>query len=216
MDRRLAQYVLGHPQGWNLLVKPARPQRGFTLVEIFIAIAIVSMLILLAAPSTANWIQNTRLRSAAEAISRGLQTARVEAMKRNTVVAFNLTDTNSSAFTVCLYDPVNNICQTATGSVLLQRDASEDGSATKVGVDTTLSDPTVAITGGTNVPGTTAFDWYGRLAATAPNQVMRIDVRNPTLAPNDERRLVIFINQTGQIRVCDPRLSKAVNPQGCQ
>jgi hypothetical protein len=27
---------------------------------------------------------------------------------------------------------------------------------------------------------------------------------------------VVFINQGGQIRVCDPRLSIAVNPQGCQ
>jgi type IV fimbrial biogenesis protein FimT len=69
---------------------------------------------------------------------------------------------------------------------------------------------------GTNVPGGTAFDYYGRLAVTAPNNVMRIDVRNPTLAAADERRLVIFINQGGQVRVCDPKLALATNPQGCQ
>ena len=191
-------------------------QRGFTLIEIFIALAIVSALILLVAPSTATWIQNTRLRGAAESIARGLQTARVEAMKRNTIVAFNLTDANSSAFTVCLYDPVANACQTASTAILMTRAASEDSSITKVGTDTALSDPTIAIPGGTNVPGSTAFDYYGRLATTAPNNVMRIDVRNPSISQTDERRLVIFINQSGQIRVCDPRLSQAVNPQGCQ
>ncbi|HST00547.1 MAG TPA: prepilin-type N-terminal cleavage/methylation domain-containing protein, partial [Usitatibacter sp.] len=92
-------------------MSPIRGSRGFTLVEIFIALAIVAMLLMLVAPSMGTWIQNTRLRSAAEALSRGLQTARVEAMKRNAIVAFNLTDVNSTAFTVCMYDVVNDICQ---------------------------------------------------------------------------------------------------------
>ena len=199
-----------------MLVSPIRGSRGFTLVEIFIALAIVAMLLMLVAPSMGTWIQNTRLRSAAEALSRGLQTARIEAMKRNALVAFNLTDVNSTAFTVCLYDPVNNVCQAGANNILMQRDASEDASTAKVGTDTALSDPTTALAPGTNVPSTAAFDSYGRLAATAPNNIMRLDVRNPAVNNTDERRLVIFINQSGQIRVCDPRLSKAVNPQGCQ
>jgi type IV fimbrial biogenesis protein FimT len=199
-----------------VLVSPIRGSRGFTLVEIFIALAIVAMLLMLVAPSMGTWIQNTRLRSAAEALSRGLQTARVEAMKRNTIVAFNLTDVNSTAFTVCLYDVVNDICQAGASNILMQKDASEDASTAKAGTDTALSDPTTALAAGTNVPSRAAFDSYGRLATTAPNNIMRIDVRNPVVAATDERRLVIFINQSGQIRVCDPRLSKAVNPQGCQ
>jgi len=199
-----------------VLVSPIGRNRGFTLVEIFIAIAIVAMLMMLVAPSMGTWIQNTRLRSAAEALSRGLQTARVEAMKRNAVVAFNLTDAASSAFTVCLYDAVNNTCLAGAGNILMQKDASEDAGTAKVGTDTALSDPTAALAVGANVPSTAAFDSYGRLATTAPNNIMRIDVRNPVLSTADERRLVIFINTSGQIRVCDPRLSKAVNPQGCQ
>ena len=181
-----------------------------------IALTIVAMLMVLVAPSSAIWIQNTRLRSAAESVARGLQLARIEAMKRNTVVYFQMTDVNSSAWQVCLYDAVNNVCFAAAGSVLAQRDASEDNSTTKLGADTILSNPAAALAPGNNLPGGTAFDYYGRLAATAPNNVMRIDVRNPTLAAADERRLVIFINQGGQTRVCDPQLSLAINPQGCQ
>lgn len=199
-----------------MLLTPAGRNRGFTLVEIFISLAIVAMLMMLVAPSMGTWIQNTRLRSAAEAVSRGLQTARVEAMKRNTTVAFNLTDTNSTAFTVCLYDAVNNVCQAGATNILMQRDATEDDSTAKVGTDTVLSDPVTPIAAGTNVPSSSAFDPLGRLAVTAPNNVMRIDVRNPKLSTANERRLVIFINTSGQIRVCDPQLSKAVNPQGCQ
>jgi type IV fimbrial biogenesis protein FimT len=187
--------------------------RGFNLVEVMVALAIVAMLIAFVAPSSAIWIQNTRLRSTAESVARGLQTARLEAMKRNTVVYFQMTDVNSSAWRVCLYDAVNNVC---FATVISQRDASEDNSTTKLGADTTQSNPTTALAPGTNLPGGTAFDYYGRLAATAPNNVMRIDVRNPTLAAADERRMVIFISQSGQTRMCDPKLALATNPQGCQ
>jgi type IV fimbrial biogenesis protein FimT len=192
------------------------PARGFTIIEVMIALAIVAMLLMFVGPSSAVWIQNTKLRSAAESVAHGLQMARIEAMKRNTVVNFQMTDANSSAWQVCLYDAINNVCFATPGAILAQRDASEDGSATKLGADTTLSDPTNGLLPGLNVPGGTAFDYYGRLAATAPNNVMRIDVRNLALAAAEERRLVVFINQGGQIRVCDPRLSIAVNPQGCQ
>jgi hypothetical protein len=60
-----------------------------------------------------------------------------------------------------------------------------------------------------------AFDPFGRLAATAPNNFVRVDVRNPIMDPNFERRLVILIAVGGQIRMCDPLLPKATNPQGC-
>jgi type IV fimbrial biogenesis protein FimT len=199
-----------------VFLSPAARMRGFTIVEILVAIAIVAMLMLLVAPSSATWIQNTRLRSAAESVARGLQMARIEAMKRNAQVAFRMTDPASSAYMVCIYDPVADLCSTAAGAVLAQRDASEDGSVAKLGADTTLSDPTVALAPGVNIPSVTVFDWYGRLAAAAPVNMMRIDVRNPILSTADERRMVIFINQGGQIRVCDPQLSKATNPQGCQ
>ena len=194
---------------------PRNMPRGFNLVEVMVALAIVAMLMMFVAPSSAIWIQNTRLRSTAESVARGLQMARLEAMKRNTTVAFYMTDPNSSAWAVCLYDVVNDVCQ-AGQPLLAQRDASEDNSITKLGADTTLSNPATALAPGNNVPSRTGFDFYGRMSTTVLNPMMRIDVRNPTLAAADERRLVIFINQGGQIRVCDPQLSHAINPQGCQ
>jgi type IV fimbrial biogenesis protein FimT len=190
--------------------------RGFTIIEVMIAIAIVAMLMVLVAPSTAAWIQNTKLRSAAESVASGLQLARIEAMKRNTFVSFQMTDPNSSAWQVCVYDAINNICSAAAGAVLGQRDASEDSATATLGTATTLSNPTTALASGTNLPSSTTFDSFGRLAATAPNNVMRVDVRNTKLAAADERRLVLFINLGGQIRMCDPKLSLATNPQACQ
>ena len=185
------------------------------MVEIVVALAIIAMLMALAAPSSAIWIQNTRLRSAAESVSTGLQMARVEALKRNTLVSFQMTDASSTAWTVCLYDALADACSAAAGAVLASRSASEDASTTTLGTDTVLSDTSIAIPGGTNVPAATTFDSFGRLATTAPNNAMRVDVRNGMLSFADERRMVILINLGGQVRMCDPKLTKATNPQGC-
>ncbi|HUL56972.1 MAG TPA: GspH/FimT family pseudopilin [Usitatibacter sp.] len=189
--------------------------RGFTLVEVFVSLAIVAMLLLFAAPNVATWIQNTRLRSAAESVASCLQNARLEAMKRNTYVACMMTDPASSAWQVCVYDPVNLACQAAT-PIILQRYASEDAGITSLGVDTTASNSSVALAPGNNMPGQAVFDSFGRLPSTFANQVMRIDTRNASILQSDERRLVIYINVGGQIRMCDPKLSKATNPMGCQ
>jgi len=191
-------------------------QRGFSIIEVLIAIGIVAMLMLFAAPSAATWIQNTRLRSAAESVVTCLSTARLEAIKRNTIVSCQMTDAASSAWTVCLYDPINNICQTTTGAVISSRDKSEDNGITGLGTATTMSASTTALGVGTNMPSAATFDSFGRLASTAPNNVMRVDVRNPQVAAADERRLVIYITLGGQIHMCDPKVSKASNPMGCQ
>jgi type IV fimbrial biogenesis protein FimT len=194
-----------------------RDERGFTIVEVLIAIAIVAMLLLFAAPSAATWIQNTRLRNAAESVVTCLTTARLEAIKRNTFVSCQMTDAASSAWTVCLYDPINNICQTGTSAVLVTRSSAEDNATTGLGVDTSLSASTTALAVGANMPGSSTFDSFGRLASTAPNNAMRVDIRNPSITPaTDERRLVVYVTLGGQIHMCDPKLSKATNPMGCQ
>ncbi|HEY2627643.1 MAG TPA: GspH/FimT family pseudopilin [Usitatibacter sp.] len=192
----------------------AVPQRGFSIIELLIAISIVAMLLLFAAPSASTWIQNTRLRSSAESVVSCLTTARLEAIKRNTNVSCQMTDASSSAWNVCLYDAVNNVCFTAAGSVLAQRDATEDNGITTFGLDTTASASSSALGSGLHVPGSATFNSFGRLATGATN-TMRVDVRNTKLASADERRLVIYITLGGQIHMCDPKLSYPTSPQAC-
>jgi type IV fimbrial biogenesis protein FimT len=186
-----------------------------SIIEIVVTLAILGILMALVAPSAGVWIQNTQLRNAAESVLTGMQTARLEALKRNRPVSFRLTDAASTAWEICIYDPVADACSAAPDAVLSSKSASEASFNALLGADTALSDTTVAIAGGTGVPGSTTFDPFGRLASTAPNNVMRVDVRNPTMAAADERRLVILVNLGGQIRMCDPKLVFATNPQGC-
>ena len=194
----------------------AAAQRGMSIIEIVITIAIVGLLLALAAPSAATWIQNTQLRNAADSVLSGLQLARVEAIKRNAIVSFQMTDANSTAWTVCVFDVVGNVCSALPNSQIASRAASEGSPNARLGADfLPVSDTTVAIDPGTSIPSSATFDTFGRLATTAPNNVRRIDVRNTQVNANEERRLVILINVGGQVRMCDPKLTLANNPQGC-
>ena len=50
-------------------------ERGFSLVELMVTVAVLSLLMTLAVPSFNEWIQNGRIRTAAESIQNGLQVA---------------------------------------------------------------------------------------------------------------------------------------------
>ena len=55
------------------MLKAAHNQYGVSLLELMIAIAIGSVLLMLGIPSFKSWIQNTQTRTAAESILNGLQ-----------------------------------------------------------------------------------------------------------------------------------------------
>jgi type IV fimbrial biogenesis protein FimT len=196
-----------------VLIQRSR-QLGVSIIEIMIGVSIVGILLALAAPSATAWIQNAQLRNAAESILRGVQQARIEALKRNTNVGFMLTDTASTAWRICLYDPINNVCFAAQPD-LYNKSASEGSPNATAGAQTVLTVTTTALATGAGLPASVVFDPFGRLAATAPNNIVRVDVRNTTLAATVERRLVILITVGGQVRMCDPNLPLATNPQGC-
>lgn len=198
------------------MLKPRSVQRGMSIIEIVIALAIMGIVMALVGPSAGTWIQNTQLRNAAESVLNGVQTARLEALKRNRPVSFRVADANSTAWDVCLYDSAADACAAGPDAIISTKSAVEASENARIGVDTALSDPSAALAPGAGVPAMATFDSFGRLATTGgAANIMRLDVRNPTLPAGDERRLVILISLGGQIRMCDPRLVKANNPQGC-
>ena len=64
--------------------------RGFSLIEMMIAVVIVGLLLMAGVPAYTTWIQNLQIRTGAEAILNGMQLARAEAVRRNTNVRFVL------------------------------------------------------------------------------------------------------------------------------
>lgn len=192
-------------------------QSGVTLIELIIGIAIVSILLAAGMPSFSEWIQNSQIRTAAESILNGLQTARNEAVRRNTNVRFDLTGTSGLV--------VWNVgCVTASvdcPATIQSRVAAEGGGNARAGTGTTAPASPVptnqystALASGTGLPAGVTFNGLGAIPrANIGADVTRIDITNAAFAT--ARRLVIIIGPGGLIRMCDPLLALAANPQGC-
>ena len=131
---------------------------GFTLIEILIAVAIISVGATLAIPSYRDWNSRYQLREAITTIQSNLMLARMAAMNRNRVVNVN--------FDVAAGQVTMNV-QDASGSGVLP-------SATMMGHVTTID---VANAAGTFVtPGAISFNSRGlrQGGQVAQPQVVRV------------------------------------------
>lgn len=73
-----------------------RPSAGFTLIELLVTLAVLAVVMAMAAPSFTGLIQSNRLTTAANELVAALQTARVEAVRRNRRVALCPTTNGTS------------------------------------------------------------------------------------------------------------------------
>lgn len=69
--------------------------KGFNLIELIVSMAVMSALMVLAAPNYAAFLANMRIKSTAEGINLGLIQARAEAIRRNEIVYFTLNSDTS-------------------------------------------------------------------------------------------------------------------------
>ena len=72
------------------MCKNLQKSSGFTLIELMIAIGIISILASIAVPAVINWLPNYKLKAAARDLYSNMQKAKLEAVKRNTdaVISF--------------------------------------------------------------------------------------------------------------------------------
>lgn len=187
-------------------------QSGVSLIELLIGLAVLGLMIAIGMPSLATWMQNTQVRSAAESILQGLQVARAEAIRKNTQAIFKLTSSSGVPdWSVLADDPtIAGISLT----VAVQSWSGVQEKNARVGVElstaTTATPYSTAITSGTGLPASVTFDNFGKMVNAG---ISRIDVTNS--ADSSARRLVIIITPFGQVKMCDPALSLASNPEGC-
>lgn len=71
-------------------------QSGFSLIELMVTVAVLAIILGLAAPSFTNLMHQNRLTAAANEVVGALQTAKMEAIRRNTRVALCPSTTGTS------------------------------------------------------------------------------------------------------------------------
>jgi type IV fimbrial biogenesis protein FimT len=86
--------------------------KGFTLLEMLIAMAILGIIISVAVPSMSGFTANQRLIGAAEQVYSHLQQARSEAVARSTPVFVNFAADGTAAWTYGM-SSVNSLCDLA-------------------------------------------------------------------------------------------------------
>lgn len=182
-----------------LTMTTPRQATGFTLIELMIGIAILAIALALGIPGFVEWVQNTQIRTAGESISAGLQTARNEAIRRNTPIEFTLTG-NGGAGETGWQIVVRN-----TG-ILLQAQAAGEGSRNATLVTTPADARTVTFTGLGRASGTNA---------DATPVLTQINIDNATMNATTSRDLQIGITSGGAIRMCDPNMTITTDPRSC-
>ncbi|MDM0106032.1 GspH/FimT family pseudopilin [Variovorax sp. J22R24] len=197
-------------------------QRGFSLIELVVTVAVLALVLFATAPSIGAWMDNTRIRNAAESLQIGLQTARSEAVGRNQSISFYLVSlanpgvmdnscalsANSGSWVVSATSPDTKCASAPSTSVapkiVLKRPVGEGGG--KVKVSGLQADGT---TSGTTV----TFNGFGRVVNADP--IARIDITGP-IDGAAYRNLQVRITTAGAIRMCDPHVPADSNdPRKC-
>jgi len=167
-----------------------------TIVEIMISLGVLGILLMVALPNFAAWLQNQQLRGATEASLNGLQIARAEAIRRNVLV--QLAVGPGTGWTV----------SEAASGTLIQSKVHEEGASNAI----------VAITPGGSTKVT--FTPLGGVGANsdASAAVTQLDFTNPTggsCQPSGPMRcLRVVVTGGGSTKMCDPALA-STDPRGC-
>jgi len=174
--------------------------RGFTLVEVVVVIAVLALLLFVAVPSFASFLQNQQIRVAGDAIVNGLQVARAEAIRRNlsVQVAVNVPATGWT------------VSESASGA-LIQSRTHEEGSPNAIVATTPGGATTITFTplGGvtSNADGSLPVNQFD-LNFNNPGGLACQTVANKA----GPRCLRILVTGGGSTRMCDPAVGPTAPP----
>lgn len=196
-------------------------QRGFSLIEIVVTIAVLALILFATMPNIGIWLDNTRIRNVADSLQNGLQIARGEAVRRNQNVSFWLVSMNdpgklsndcalsssSGSWVVSVNSPISHCADAPSiiSSPMIVTGRAVGDSGGKVSVTAVQSD-------GTTAGNSVTFNGFGRVANADP--IQKIDVTG-TGTGVTYRNLRIAISSAGQVRMCDPAVSDANDPRKC-
>jgi type IV fimbrial biogenesis protein FimT len=170
----------------------SRRQAGFTLIELIVVVTVLAFLMALALPSYRAWIHNSQIRTAAESILNGLQTARAEAVRSNLMTEFDLAA-----------DSGWSIKSMPAGAVIQSRSGAEGTAKTSLAMQ-----PAGA--------ASITFNGMGWIATNDDGSpsITQVDVTSTVISGSEARPLRVVITPGGSVKMCDPQVP-AGDPRVC-
>jgi type IV fimbrial biogenesis protein FimT len=187
--------MLDQPQGTDMLSRrsaAAQAVRGFTVVELMVALGISAILVAIAAPTMRSFIENARIRASSESLQNGLTLARNEAVRRNQRIEF-------------VAQPTGWVVRVPGTTTPLHSATGDEG---RRGLTLTMTP---------NGADRITYDPFGRATANADASATLTAVNVVSTNPpssSSYRPLRVQIQATGASRLCNPAAA-ATHPTVC-
>jgi len=174
-------------------------RNGFSLIELLIAVSIFALLLALAGPMMSDFMNNSQIRNAAEAMLEGVRQAQTTAIAANWQT--QLTVTPGSGWQIQYVNPDTSVSVPVPPAPYSLLDGAPHATVS----------PTP--------PGATeiTFDGFGNIVANPDTSatISCINVTNPNVgAPRNLRVVISKTNTVGATMLCDPA-AVAGEPQAC-
>ena len=205
-------------------MKNFRSSHGVSMVEVIVTVAIVAILSGVAAPNFSIWIKNTQIRNTAESVLSGLQVARIEALRRNTSIRFQLTTnltascalSQASANWVVSFDDPTNSCNASLFNEAFTAQDTTNNPAPRILKRSSVVEG-VGSAQISTTQNTIVFNATGRVTPV-PAAAIVLNVTNSaggTCRPSGSMRCMnVIVTSGGQARMCDPSLANT-DPRSC-
>jgi prepilin-type N-terminal cleavage/methylation domain-containing protein len=216
--------------------------RGFTLIEIMVALAIFGLLIALAGPQLGTFLASSQVRNAGDAILNGVQQAQATAMRDNLPTRLELTTTTGTGgWELIVADPAANTVPganpaTPCGVPVVCAPGNVCNPEKLFCLKDGAPDAQLAVTPAGAVAGNVAavtFDGFGRIQCNTDNtlacdgttNMQWIKITNSKNSLAREMHVCITDRQApnaagsvpvsaSQFKLCDPNVA-ATEPQAC-
>lgn len=193
--------------------------RGFSLIEMLITVVIVGILLSIGLPAWQAYLNNSKIRNAAQSFANGIQTARTEAVRRNANVDFVLTDaTTLDASATASAMGRGWIIRTSDGATFIEGKVFNEGgrgNTTPIVVNDVNND-------GTSDTGAVSTITFTGLGTTTLTANATLTFSNPSggacatsTVPSPMRCLNVVVNRGGQSKMCDPLATAAGDTRSC-
>lgn len=198
-----------------------RFQSGFSLIELIVVMAIFAMLAMVGVPTLFTFMENSKIRTAAQNFYTAAQAAREEAVRRNIGTQLVLTSAAPTA------DSKDTATLTSTGPNWIVRlttadsavfDFVEGGSVS--GTSTRADGATSVAVAASTASGAVTSVTFNPLSNTTLTQVATFAFTNPgggacVAAAGPMQCLNVQIYPGGRIHLCDPTATGAADTRRC-